>query len=162
LNVGTALPLEYIKLFTTISNIELYPYSGSTLARSAGASVMLTAQLLYESILKLKSGWNLKVSNQCICSIGHSSNRTHKLSVKYKKAGLVRTLGKRPTVRGVAMNPCDHPHGGGEGKKSPLTSSKSPWGKLTKGTKTVVQGNSDKKWKFKKKLSNYKNTKNLL
>lgn len=56
----------------------------------------------------------------------HSSNRTHKLSAGYKKAGLVRSLGKRPTVRGVAMNPCDHPHGGGEGKKSPLTSSKSP------------------------------------
>lgn len=161
LSVGTALPLSFIKLFTTISNIELYPFSGSVLARSAGTSVMLTAQLENYSVLKLRSGWNLKVSNQCICSIGHSSNRTHRLETGYRKAGLVRSLGIRPTVRGVAQNPCDHPHGGGEGKKSPLSSATTPWGKLTKGTKTVRSIHSDKKWKFKKKRSNYRYDKNI-
>ena len=156
LNVGTALPLNFIKLFTAISHIELYPFSGIVLARSAGASVMLTAQEKNTTVLKLKSGWYIRVSNYCICSIGNASNKSHNKKTVYKKAGLFRSLGIRPTVRGVAMNPCDHPHGGGEGKKSPLVSSKSPWGRLTKGTKTVKQSFSSKRWLFRKKRSNYR------
>jgi len=151
LDVGTALPIQFIKLFATISNVELYPFTGSILARSAGTSVMVTTKLFDTSVLKLKSGWNLKVSNHCICSIGSVSNSSHRYNYVYKKAGKVRSLGIRPTVRGVAMNPCDHPHGGGEGKKSPPASARTPWGKLTKGTKTVVKFDSAKRWRVKKK-----------
>lgn len=147
--VGSALPIKFSKLFTTLNNVELYPFSGSILARSAGVSVMLTALTINTGTLKLKSGWNLKISNNCIASIGAVSNSNHRVNAVYKKAGLVRSLGIRPTVRGVAMNPCDHPHGGGEGKKSPLVSAKTPWGRLTKGTKTVVNLNSTRKWKIK-------------
>lgn len=111
LNIGSALPLSYLKLFTVVSNIELYPFSGSVLARAAGAGAILTVQSLDSSVLKFKSGWNLKVSTHCIGSIGGGSNALHKFQSK-RKAGIIRSLGIRPTVRGVAMNPCDHPHGG--------------------------------------------------
>lgn len=145
LTVGSALPLVFLKLFSVISFIEVYPFSGSLLARAAGTSAVLTAHSSDIASIKLRSGWNFKISNHCIATIGGASNKTHKFIPK-KKAGLVRSLGIRPTVRGVAMNPCDHPHGGGEGKKSPPVSAKTPWSKLTKGTATVKRVNSDKKW----------------
>lgn len=135
MTTGSALPLIRMKLFVVVNNIELYPFSGSSLARSAGVGAMITSQSKSRTNLKLKSGWNLIVSNHCIGTIGSGSNTLYKF-VRIRKAGLVRALGIRPSVRGVAMNPCDHPHGGGEGKKSPPSAARTPWGGLTKGTPT--------------------------
>lgn len=132
---GYSLPLSYVPLFSNVNNIELYPYSGSIISRAAGLSSLIINKSGKKVILKLKSGWNLTLSNNCLCSIGQSSNPLHRFKA-LKKAGRVRALGVRPTVRGVAMNPCDHPHGGGEGKKSPPVAARTPWGKLTKGTPT--------------------------
>jgi len=84
-------------------------------------------------ILKFKSGWNVYISKYSIAVIGHVSNMAHKF-INYKKAGQMISLGKKPKVRGLAKNACDHPHGGGEGQKSALTSPKSRWGWLTSGT----------------------------
>jgi large subunit ribosomal protein L2 len=150
LNKGTAVPLFYIKLFASISNMELFPFTGSSLVRAAGASAIVTAKFRDLVSVKLRSGWNVLLSNNCISSIGSVSNSLHKFQ-NLKKAGKVRALGIRPTVRGVAMNPCDHPHGGGEGKKSPPVGARSPWGWLTKGTPTNV-----KKFQisYKKKFKN--------
>ena len=145
--IGSAIPLSNIKLFMIISNIELYPYSGSKLIRSAGTSAIVTTKLFNNSTIKLKSGYSIKISNNSMCSIGSVSNPSHKYK-NYKKAGILRSLGVRPTVRGVAMNPCDHPHGGGEGKKSPPVGAKTPWGKLTKGTPTVVNKKKEVKKKY--------------
>lgn len=102
-------------------------------------SAIITVKMSNSKVLlKLKSGWNLILSNYCLGSLGLVSNSLHKF-YNYKKAGVIRALGIRPTVRGVAMNPCDHPHGGGEGRKSPLVGAKSPWGWLTKGTPTKIK-----------------------
>lgn len=144
---GSALPLIDMKLFMVVNNIELYPFSGSSLARAAGVGAMITSQLKRTTHLKLKSGWNIIVSNHCIGSIGSCSNTLYKF-VRVRKAGLVRALGIRPSVRGVAMNPCDHPHGGGEGKKSPPSAARTPWGGLTKGTPTNIKSYQ----RIKKKL----------
>ena len=133
---GFSLPISYLSLFSTVNNIELYPYSGSTLARAAGMSSMIINKLNSFVVLKLRSGWHLKLSNNCLCSVGQASNPLHRFD-RIAKAGIVRSLGVRPTVRGVAMNPCDHPHGGGEGKKSPPAAARSPWGWLTKGTPSI-------------------------
>jgi large subunit ribosomal protein L2 len=108
------------------------------LVRAAGTKAILTKIEKNKVNLKLKSGWNIIISNKCLGIFGRVSNKTHKLE-NINKAGKNRALGKRPTVRGVAMNPCDHPHGGGEGKKSPPSAQKSPWGWLTKGTPSKIK-----------------------
>jgi len=130
---GFAISLKYINLFTIINNIELKPYNGSSLSRAAGTSSLLVGRKRENIILKFKSGWNIYISKYCIATIGYVSNILHKF-FNYKKAGRLINLGKKPIVRGLAKNACDHPHGGGEGKKSQLSSPKSPWGWLTKGT----------------------------
>ena len=137
-NLGWSYKLENINLFTIISNIELNPYNGINLVRAAGTKAILTKIEKNKVNLKLKSGWNLIISNKCLGIFGRVSNKIHKLE-NINKAGKNRALGKRPTVRGVAMNPCDHPHGGGEGKKSPPSAQKSPWGWLTKGTPSKIK-----------------------
>jgi len=131
--IGYALTLNSINLFNILNNIELQPYKGSTLARAAGTSCLLTGRKKKFVILKTSSGWNIYVSKYCIATIGHVSNKAH-LFYNYIKAGNKINLGIRPTVRGLAKNACDHPHGGGEGRKSPPSSQRSPWGWLTKGT----------------------------
>ena len=95
----------------------------------------------------MKSGWNIILSNKCLSVLGRVSNSNHQLK-KIGKAGKNWALGKKPVVRGVAMNPCDHPHGGGEGKKSPPSAQKSPWGWLTKGTpsKRKIKDKIKKQW----------------
>ncbi len=143
--IGNSICLKYIKLFTIIHNMELLPYLKSILIRAAGASGLIIKKELNKVIIKLKSGWNLKLSEYCIANIGIVSNSKHKF-IKLRKAGTSRNLGIRPTVRGVAMNPHDHPHGGGEGKKSPPAGQLSPWAWLTKGTPSLK-----KKWQKKKK-----------
>lgn len=143
--LGLNVCLKFIKLFSLIHNIETFPYSKSILIRAAGGSGLIIKKELNKVIIKLKSGWNLLISKYCIASIGIMSNSKHKFK-NLKKAGVSYNLGIRPTVRGVAMNPHDHPHGGGEGKKSPPSGQLSPWAWLTKGTPSLK-----KKWQLKKK-----------
>ena len=144
--------MQYIPLFSIISCIELSPFKGISLARAAGSCVMTTAKQSQFTYLKLIKGYSIKLFNECIVVLGCVSNPKHKY-FNYKKAGYKRALGVRPTVRGVAMNPHDHPHGGGEGRKSPPVAARSPWGWLTKGTKTVK---GTRLGKHKKKLERFK------
>jgi large subunit ribosomal protein L2 len=130
---GFALSFKSINLFTIVNNIELKPYMGASLSRAAGTSCLLVGKKKKNVIIKFKSGWNIYISKYCIATLGNVSNILHKF-LNYKKAGRVINLGKRPVVRGLAKNACDHPHGGGEGRKSALASPKSPWGWLTKNT----------------------------
>ncbi|MGP1923304.1 MAG: 50S ribosomal protein L2, partial [Candidatus Hodgkinia cicadicola] len=109
---------------------------GASLARSAGCSCQIVAKLINGILIKLTSGESKVISGQCAATVGCVSNREHNLN-KIGKAGRNRWLGRRPSVRGVAMNPVDHPHGGGEGKTSGGRHPVSPWGKLTKGKKTT-------------------------
>ena len=133
---GNALPLENIPTGTLVHNVELKPGKGGQMARSAGSGVQLVAKDDGYGVLRLPSGEMRRVPLRCRATIGEVSNDEHNLRV-YGKAGAKRWLGIRPTVRGQAMNPVDHPHGGGEGKSGqgnphPV----SPWGWKTKGKKT--------------------------
>lgn len=133
---GNALPLSSIPVGTMIHNVELEPGAGGKLARAAGAGVMLMAKEGEYGILKLPSGERRMIHISCRATVGQIGNVDAK-NVYLGKAGRKRYLGRRPHVRGVAMNPCDHPHGGGEGrapigKKHPVT----PWGQATLGKKT--------------------------
>lgn len=148
--VGMSIPLKNIKLFTIINNLELFPFSKGILIRSAGCSGLIIKKEFSKVFIKLKSCWNIIISKYCLATIGLVSNSKHKF-INLGKAGVSRNLGIRPTVRGVAMNPHDHPHGGGEGKKSPPAGQLSPWAWLTKGTPSLK-----KKWQRKKKKL-YKN-----
>ena len=135
---GNAMALRHIPIGTTVHNVELKPGKGGQLARSAGSSVQFTAREGIYAYIRLKSGEMRKVHVDCRATIGEVSNDEHNLR-QYGKAGAKRWLGIRPTVRGLAMNPVDHPHGGGEGKSGqgnphPV----SPWGWNTKGKKTRV------------------------
>jgi large subunit ribosomal protein L2 len=133
---GNAMQLRHIPIGTTIHCIELKPGKGAQLARSAGASVMLAAREGLYATVRLRSGETRKVHVDCRATIGEVGHGEHNLR-SYGKAGAKRWRGIRPTVRGVVMNPVDHPHGGGEGKSGqgnphPV----SPWGWKTKGKKT--------------------------
>ena len=140
--VGNALPLKNIPLGTTIHNIELRPGKGAQMARSAGAAAQLVAKEAGFAHVKLPSGEVRLVNLNCIATIGQVGNLDHE-KVTFGKAGRIRHLGIRPTVRGVVMNPVDHPHGGGEGRVKgyhPMT----PWGKPTLGYKTRNNKRTDK------------------
>ena len=142
---GNALPLVNIPVGTFVHNVELYPGKGAQLARSAGNMAQLMAKEGAYALLRLPSGELRNVSVQCMATIGQVGNVDHE-NVKIGKAGRKRHMGVRPTVRGSVMNPCDHPHGGGEGKSpvgrpGPVT----PWGKPALGYKTRAKHNrSDK------------------
>lgn len=143
--VGNCLPLEQIPVGSVINNIELQPGKGGQLARSAGVEVQLMAREGKYATLRLPSGEMRKVLSVCRATIGTVSNPDHEL-VSLGKAGRKRHMGVRPSVRGVVMNPNDHPHGGGEGKspvgmKSPVT----PWGKPALGYKTRKNKKSSNK-----------------
>jgi large subunit ribosomal protein L2 len=133
--VGNALPLRNIPLGTMIHNIELKKGKGGQLARSAGVAAQLLAKEGTYAQIKVPSGETRMVHLDCYATIGQVGNLDHE-NVSIGKAGRTRWLGKRPTVRGVAMNPIDHPHGGGEGKTSGGRHPVSPWGVPTKGFKT--------------------------
>lgn len=135
IKVGNTLPLRNIPVGTTIHCVEMKPGKGAQLARSAGSSVQLLGRDGIYAILRLRSGEIRKVHIDCKATIGEVSNQDHSLR-QYGKAGVKRWLGIRPTVRGVAMNPIDHPHGGGEGKTAAGRHPVSPWGLHTKGKKT--------------------------
>ena len=133
---GNALPLANLPVGTFIHNIELYPGKGAQLARSAGVMAQLMAKENKYALIRLPSGELRNIPSECYAVVGQVSNIDH-ANVSYGKAGRVRHMGWRPTVRGSVMNPCDHPHGGGEGKSpigrpGPVT----PWGKPALGYKT--------------------------
>jgi len=132
---GNSLPLRNIPVGSVVHCVELTPGKGAQLARSAGAAVQLVAREGQQATLRLRSGEMRKVQSRCRATIGEVSNSEHNLA-KLGKAGAQRWRGVRPTVRGVAMNPVDHPHGGGEGRTSGGRHPVSPWGVPTKGYKT--------------------------
>ena len=139
---GNTLPLKNIPVGTTIHCIEMLPGKGAQLARAAGASVQLLAREGDYAQVRLRSGEIRKVHINCRATIGEVGNEEHSLE-SIGKAGRVRWRGIRPTVRGVAQNPVDHPHGGGEGKKAAARDPVSPWGTLTKGYKTRKNKRTD-------------------
>ena len=141
--IGNCMPMRNIPVGTQIHCVELKPGKGAQLARSAGAVVQLVAKDGAHVTLRLRSGEMRKVLADCNAVIGEVSNSEHSL-ISLGKAGAKRWRGVRPTVRGVAMNPVDHPHGGGEGKTSGGRHPVSPWGVPTKGYKTRSNKRTDK------------------
>ena len=142
LTIGNALPLSNIPLGYEVHNIELYPLAGGKLVRAAGTCAKILAKEGNYVTLKLPSKEVRLIRKECYATIGRVGNTSH-MNLTLGKAGRNRWLGKRPTVRGVVMNPCDHPHGGGEGKspigrKHPCT----PWGKPALGVKTRTKKKS--------------------
>ena len=135
IKTGNCLPLRNIPMGSVIHCVEMKPGKGAQIARSAGASVQLVAREGEHATLRLRSGEMRKVPADCRAVIGEVSNSEHNLR-SLGKAGATRWKGVRPTVRGVAMNPVDHPHGGGEGRTSGGRHPVSPWGTPTKGYKT--------------------------
>ncbi|MYL22876.1 50S ribosomal protein L2 [Vreelandella massiliensis] len=140
---GNALPLRNIPLGSTVHGIELKPGKGAQIARSAGTSAQLVAREGNYATLRLRSGEMRKVLAECRATLGEVSNSEHSLR-QLGKAGAKRWRGVRPTVRGVAMNPVDHPHGGGEGRTSGGRHPVTPWGVPTKGHKTRKNKRTDK------------------
>ena len=133
--VGNALPLRNIPPGTTVHNVELRPGKGAQMVRSAGAAAQLVAREGDYALLKLPSGETRRVLLDCMATIGQVGNLDHE-NISIGKAGRTRWLGRRPVNRGVAMNPVDHPHGGGEGKTSGGRHPVTPWGQPTRGYKT--------------------------
>jgi len=142
IKVGNALPLRAIPVGTTVHNIELKPGKGAQYARSAGASAQVAAREGAYATLRLRSGEMRRIHIDCRATVGEVGHGEHNLR-KIGKAGAQRWRGIRPTVRGVAMNPVDHPHGGGEGRTSGGRHPVSPWGKPTKGAKTRANKRTD-------------------
>tara|TARA_R110000787_G_scaffold73495_1_gene163842 strand:+ start:2222 stop:2992 length:771 start_codon:yes stop_codon:yes gene_type:complete len=142
IKVGNTLPLRNIPVGSVIHCVEMKSGKGAQLARSAGTSVQLVAREGRHATLRLRSGEMRKVPTDCRATIGEVSNSEHNLR-SLGKAGATRWRGVRPTVRGVAMNPVDHPHGGGEGKTSGGRHPVSPWGVPTKGYKTRSNKRTD-------------------
>ena len=153
IKTGNALPLINIPVGTFIHNVELYPGKGAQLARSAGNMAQLMAKENGMALLRLPSGELRNVPVKCMATVGQVSNPEHE-NVNIGKAGRKRHMGWRPTVRGSVMNPCDHPHGGGEGKSpigrpGPVT----PWGKPTLGYKTRKKHAASDKYIVKRRNS---------
>jgi large subunit ribosomal protein L2 len=140
---GNCLPLRNIPVGSTVHCVEMKPGKGAQIARSAGTSVQLVAREGAYATLRLRSGEMRKVHADCRATIGVVSNGEHSLR-KLGKAGATRWRGVRPTVRGVVMNPVDHPHGGGEGRTSGGRHPVTPWGVPTKGYKTRSNKRTDK------------------
>ena len=135
IKAGNTLPLRNIPVGSVVHCIEMKPGKGAQIARSAGTSAQLVAREGQYATLRLRSGEMRKILSECRATLGEVSNSEHSLR-KLGKAGASRWRGVRPTVRGVAMNPVDHPHGGGEGRTSGGRHPVSPWGTPTKGYKT--------------------------
>ncbi|MBO6816700.1 MAG: 50S ribosomal protein L2 [Rhizobiaceae bacterium] len=141
---GNCMPMRSIPVGTIIHNVEMKPGKGAQIARSAGAYVQLVGRDGPYAILRLNSGEQRLVHGECIATIGAVSNPDNANTNK-GKAGRSRWLGRRPSVRGVAMNPVDHPHGGGEGRTSGGRHPVTPWGKPTKGKRTRKNSKSSDK-----------------
>jgi large subunit ribosomal protein L2 len=146
---GNTMPLRNIPLGTLVHNVELKPGKGGQIARSAGASVQVAAKEGEYAHVKMRSGELRLIRQDCLATIGVVGNSEHQ-NVAIGKAGRKRWLGIRPTVRGVAMNPIDHPHGGGEGKTSGGRHPVTPWGQKTKGYRTRKNKRTDK-WRIRRR-----------
>ncbi len=133
--LGNALPLRFIPVGTVVHNVELVPGKGAQLSRSAGTSVQLQGRDGNYVTLRLPSGELRRIHGECYATVGTVGNAEHK-NVVYGKAGRTRWMGRKPHQRGRAMNPVDHPHGGGEGRSSSGRPPVSPWGQQAKGLKT--------------------------
>ncbi len=140
---GNAMPMQNIPVGTIIHNIEMKPGKGAQIARSAGAYAQLVGKDAGYALLRLGSGERRMVRAECMATIGAVSNPDHQ-NINLGKAGRKRWLGRRPVVRGVAMNPVDHPHGGGEGRTSGGRHPVTPWGKPTKGKRTRSNKSTDR------------------
>ncbi len=140
---GNAMPLERMPVGTIVHNIEMKPGKGAQLARSAGGYAQYVGRDQGWAIIRLQSGEQRLVHGSCLATVGAVSNQDHS-NTNLGKAGRKRWLGKRPTTRGVAMNPIDHPHGGGEGRTSGGRHPVTPWGKPTKGKRTRKNKATDK------------------
>jgi large subunit ribosomal protein L2 len=141
--VGNALPLRNIPPGTTVHNIELKPGKGAQMVRSAGGAAQLVAKEGDWALIKLPSGETRKIAVDCMATIGQVGNLDHE-NISIGKAGRKRWLGRKPVNRGVAMNPVDHPHGGGEGKTSGGRHPVTPWGQPTRGYKTRNNKRTDR------------------
>jgi len=148
LQKNTSTFIYNISTSNFLCNVEIMPGKGGKLARSAGLSCFLISKEKNYGFLKMNSGWLLRVSSFCIAVVGVVSNSKHFLT-RVKNAGKNRNLGFKPRVRGVAMNPCDHAHGGGEGRSSPPVAHKTPYGKLTKVPTKRDKLYRKKKYNFK-------------
>lgn len=153
IKTGNALPLSHIPVGTFIHNVELYPGKGAQLARAAGNMAQLMAKENNMALLRLPSGELRNVPVNCMAAIGQVGNIDHE-NVKIGKAGRKRNMGWRPQIRGSVMNPCDHPHGGGEGK-SPVgrPGPTTPWGKPALGYKTRAKKKASNKYIVKRRNS---------
>jgi len=140
---GNAMPLAAMPVGTIVHNVEMKPGAGGKIARSAGTYVQYLGRDAGYAVLRLTSGETRKVHLSCYATVGAVSNPDH-ANISIGKAGRNRWLGKKPSVRGVAMNPIDHPHGGGEGRTSGGRHPVTPWGKGTKGMKTRNNKRTDK------------------
>jgi large subunit ribosomal protein L2 len=140
---GNAMPLTNTPIGTIIHNVEMKPGKGGQIARAAGTYVQLVGRDSGYAILRLNSGETRMVRAECMATVGAVSNPDNS-NIKLGKAGRKRWMGKRPSVRGVAMNPVDHPHGGGEGRTSGGRHPVTPWGKPTKGKRTRSNRATDK------------------
>jgi large subunit ribosomal protein L2 len=140
---GNCLPLANIPVGTTVHALELKPGKGAQFARSAGTSVQIVSREGDYAFVRMRSGEQRRILLACRATIGEVSNSEHNLQ-KFGKAGAMRWRGIRPTVRGVAMNPVDHPHGGGEGRTSAGRHPVTPWGQKTKGKKTRHNKRTDR------------------
>jgi len=140
---GNAMPLASIPVGTIVHNVEMKPGKGGQIARSAGTYVQLVGRDAGHALLRLGSGEVRMVRAECMATIGAVSN-SDQGNIKLGKAGRSRWLGRRPSVRGVAMNPVDHPHGGGEGRTSGGRHPVTPWGRPTKGAKTRHNKRTDR------------------
>ncbi|MDD2554920.1 MAG: 50S ribosomal protein L2 [Syntrophaceticus sp.] len=150
IKTGNALPLRNIPVGTIVHNIEMSPGGGAKLARSAGAFVRLMAREGDHATLRMPSGEMRTVRADCKATIGQVGNLDHE-NVNYGKAGRQRLLGKRPSVRGVVMNPVDHPHGGGEGKSTAGRHPVTPWGKPTIGARTRKKNKASDRYIIKRR-----------
>jgi len=149
---GNAMPLSNMPIGTIIHNVEMKPGKGGQIARSAGTYVQLVGRDQGYAILRLTSGEQRLVRAECMATVGAVSNPDNS-NIKLAKAGRNRWLGKRPSVRGVAMNPVDHPHGGGEGRTSGGRHPVTPWGKPTKGKRTRAVRNPSNKYILRRRRS---------
>ena len=140
---GNSMPLERMPVGTIVHNVELKPRKGGQVARSAGAYAQYVGRDQGWAILRLNSGEQRRVHGSCLATVGAVSNQDHS-NTSIGKAGRSRWLGRKPVTRGVAMNPIDHPHGGGEGRTSGGRHPVTPWGKPTKGKKTRSNKATDK------------------
>ena len=150
LKIGNCLPLSKIPSGLFVHNVELVPGKGAQMVRSAGAGAQVLAKDAGMVTLKLPSGEVRMVNEKCMVTIGEVGNKSHE-TVKIGKAGRSRWLGRRPKVRGVAMNPVDHPMGGGEGKSSGGRHPTTPWGKPTKGYKTRKKNKTSNRYITKRR-----------